>query len=154
MLTKQDTAVYDNHAIIFANSVIQHLKSTLHSSFSCSIKLDWSPRRVSSRGGLYSAGPGISMAMLTLHTHYRSHNPMYYEYKEYPSFNEDKIIGGFLYNNTFHKAEALLLHEIAHAAQFFHYKFYNTRCTPHGHIFKQYYAELRTQFLNARLLNV
>ena len=28
-----------------------------------SIKLDWSPKRRSSRGGMYADGPGINMAM-------------------------------------------------------------------------------------------
>lgn len=116
------------------------------------VKFDWSPRRTRSRGGLYQQKgvwvPGISIAM----TRYTNTSEDIYRWYEYKSFNEDPIIGGFYSNNRMHRVEAVIIHEMAHAIQFWH-SYYNKLTTPKGHgdEFKKYYAILRNTFLNYKL---
>jgi hypothetical protein len=74
-----------------------------------------------------------------------------YRFFEYPSYDENKSIGGFYSKDPSHKLEAIILHELAHALQFTHYRKYNCRCSPHGPLFKQYYLQLRQEFLNSKL---
>lgn len=138
----------NSHSIRFILEVESWIKSNVYSDFSVNYKFDWNPSRRSSRGGIYKDGPGINMAMYwavpnNLGTTYR-----FYEYK---SFDSDKYIGGFFSRNPYDKLEAILLHEVAHAVQFFSYKKTGTRCKPHGPVFKHFYKLLRQQFLNNKL---
>lgn len=113
-----------------------------------SIKLDWSPSRRSHRGGFYAKGPGINLAMKLLRDSPEGVPIRFYEYK---SYDADKTIGGFYsYNSKFYN-QAIVLHEIAHSVQFYTYKLYNTRCKPHGPMFKGYYKQLREALLNPLL---
>jgi predicted metallopeptidase len=80
------------------------------------------------------------------------HDPKYvYRFYEYPSYDADKIIGGFYARDNALKVEVVVAHEIAHAIQFFEYKKFSTRCKPHGPKFKQHYKLLRQLFINDRL---
>jgi predicted SprT family Zn-dependent metalloprotease len=74
-----------------------------------------------------------------------------YRFYEYPSFDADRVIGGFYSRRPYDKLEATIAHEVAHAIQFFAYKKLNTSCKPHGRMFKDYYAMLRQKFINAKL---
>lgn len=115
----------------------------------CSIKLDWSTKRVSSRGGIYAKGPGINIAMVCAFP--RTKNGIYRFY-EYPSFDSNPCIGGFCSTDPYHKLEAVVLHEVSHAIQYFSYTKKNVgRDKPHGIFFKNYYKALRNKFLNHKL---
>lgn len=124
------------------------VQQNLFADFRVTAKFDWSPKRRSSRGGVYKDGPGINMAMYwavpkNLGTTFRFH--------EYPSFDADKYIGGFYTKNPYDKLDAILAHEVAHAVQFFSYTKTGTKCKPHGPVFKHYYKLLRQEFVNPRL---
>ena len=115
------------------------------------IKTDWAKSRRTSRGGKYSAGYGINMAMWPMYYYYG----VDFQYQEYPSFDKDPVIGGFLSPAWKGLAlEALTIHEVAHAAQYFF--IISTKLggeTPHGRLFKANYAKLRTELLNKRIPN-
>ena len=124
------------------------IKERLFPDFTVSAKFDWDSKRRSSRGGIYKEGPGINMAMYWA---VPNNHGTTYRFYEYASYDKDPSIGGFYSRNPYDKLDAILLHEIAHAVQFFSYKKTNTRCKPHGPVFKQYYKALRTEFINYRL---
>ena len=90
-------------------------------------KLDWSARRVSSRGGWYD-GPGINIAMVPA-TRCRIAGYVFRQY-EYPSYDDDPIIGGF-YTNILGKEMD----------------------KPHGKSFKTPYSKIRIALLNPKLPN-
>ena len=124
------------------------VKNNLFSDFTLVSKFDWDVKRRCSRGGIYKDGPGINIAMYTTVPSLEGET---YRFREYPSFDADKVIGGFYSQRPYDKLEAIIAHEVAHAIQFFAYKKLNTRCKPHGPMFKKYYAMLRTDFINAKL---
>lgn len=138
----------NSHAATFIKEVVTWVQNNVYSGFTLEYKLDWSLSRTSSRGGMYAKGPGINMAMAHLVPISST-----YRYHEYASFDKDPYIGGFYSSRSYDKLEAVILHEIAHALQFFEYKKLNIRCKPHGPIFKKYYRMLRGQFLNHKLPN-
>jgi len=110
---------------------------------------DFSPSRRSSRGGMYADGPGINMAMHHYCKNYTGERLIrVYEYK---SFDSSSTIGGFYTKNKYQKLEMVLLHELAHAVQYYAYRINNTRCKPHGAIWKNIYKRLREEFLNPHL---
>mgnify|MGYP001025511666 FL=1 len=111
-------------------------------------KFDWSITRKASRGGYYADGPSINIAM---HGAYRDYKGEIYRHFEYASFDSDKEIGGFYSKNPLHKLEAIIVHEMAHAVQFYAYRLNGTRCKPHGAMFKNFYKRLRNQFINPYL---
>ena len=111
----------------FIKEVEEYIQTEIYKKFKLAqINLDWNPRRRTSRGGHYSAGPGISIAMdrMSLSRPLTQHET-----------NEDRV------KNT-------ILHEIAHALQYYSYKVNNFRCKPHGITFKNFYRRLRNKFLN------
>ena len=132
----------------FIRRVEKHCKEEIYVDFElASIKLDWSLKRSCSRGGMYADGPGINIAMAWLH---KRQGSIYYV-KEYASFNKDEEIGGFYSQNQWHQLEMVILHEIAHALQYYSYKLNKFRCKPHGPTFKNFYRRLRNVFLNPYL---
>ncbi len=131
------------YAINFTNTLQEWVKTTLFPEFTMQVKLDWNSSRRSSRGGWYAKGPGINMAMVHC---YPLSTP--YRFYEYPSYDNDPIIGGFYSKNPIDKLKAVLAHETAHAIQFYWYKQSGTRDKPHGEVFKNYYKMLRTNFVN------
>ena len=44
-----------------------------------------------------------------------------------------------------------ILHEIAHALQYYSYRINGFRCKPHGTVWKNFYRRLREEFLNPHL---
>ncbi len=140
--------IANNHAQRLVLDVQKWVNANLFSDFTVSAKFDWSYSRRSSRGGIYKDGPGINMAMIPAMP---ANNGLVFRFYEYASYDSDKIIGGFYSTKATDKLEAIVLHEIAHAVQFFSYKKQNFRCTPHGPTFKHYYKLLREQFLNYKL---
>jgi len=137
----------NQHAQRVVLAMEQWVKKNLFSDFTLVSKFDWSPTRTCSRGGIYKDGPGINIAMKSIP---RTEGETY-RFREYASFDGDKIIGGFYSKRAYDKLEAIIAHEVAHAIQFFAYKKLNTRCKPHGPMFKQYYAMLRIEFINHKL---
>ena len=132
----------------FIRRVEQHCQEEIYVDFKlASVKLDWSLKRSCSRGGMYADGPGINIAMAWLH---KRQGSIYYV-KEYASFNKDEEIGGFYSQNQWHQLEMVILHEIAHALQYYSYKLNKFRCKPHGPTFKNFYRRLRNVFLNPYL---
>ena len=115
-----------------------------------SVRLDWSPKRRSSRGGYYADGPGINIAMSHL---VRENKGEIYRVYEYKSFDSDPDIGGIYTRNKWHRLELVLLHEIAHALQYYSYKINNFRCKPHGPTWRNFYSRLRNRHLNPYLDN-
>ena len=115
-----------------------------------SVKLDWSINRRSSRGGMYADGPGINIAMLGCCRDYKGE---IYRVYEYSSFNDDPDIGGFYTRRSYDKLDMVILHEIAHALQYYSYKINRHRCKPHGPVWKNFYSRLRNAFLNNTLEN-
>ena len=109
-----------------------------------SVNLDWSPKRRSSRGGMYADGPGINMAMNHL---CKERDGNVYRVYEYKSFDSDPIIGGFYTRDKHDRLRMVIVHEIAHALQYYSYKLNNFRCKPHGPLYKR----LRQEFINPRL---
>ena len=138
----------NSHAQSLVLKVQAWVQQNLFPDFRVTAKFDWSPKRRSSRGGIYKDGPGINMAMYWAVPNNHGNT---YRYSEYPSFDSDRYIGGFYSQDPYHKLEAILVHEIAHAVQFFYYKKSGTKCTPHGPVFKKYYKILREEFVNHKL---
>lgn len=129
----------------FASAIGRHIMSAYYDDYRlATIKFDYSSRRRSSRGGIYAAGPGINIAMNWFPKSFTGVGRFY----EYPSFDANKTIGGFYYDDPILKLKAIIVHEMAHTIQFFEYKKIGIRCKPHGPIFKKYYAELREEFIN------
>ena len=98
---------------------------------------------------MYADGPGINIAM---HYLVKTQGDIYYS-NEYKSFDKDPEIGGFYSRNKYHKLEMVILHEIAHALQYYSYRLNNYRCKPHGPAFKNFYRRLRNTHLNPFLEN-
>jgi hypothetical protein len=140
----------NQHALSTSILMTNWVKQNLFSDFTLVSKFDWDSTRRASRGGIYKDGPGINIAMYWAVPSVEGET---YRFREYPSFDADKVIGGFYSKRPYDKLEAIIAHEVAHAIQFFAYKKLNTRCKPHGAMFKQYYGMLRTDFLNAKLPN-
>jgi len=129
----------------FIRQVEQQCKDEVYTDFKlATVKLDWSPKRRCSRGGIYADGPGINIAM---HHLVKKQGNIYYS-NEYASFDKDPEIGGFYSRNKWHRLEMVILHEIAHALQYYSYRLNNYRCKPHGPAFKNFYRRLRNIHLN------
>lgn len=111
--------------------------------------LDWSSRRVSSRGGWYPkrGGAGINIAMrIAANNTCNSQIIRVYEYK---SFDSDKYIGGFYTKKPELKLFMHCIHEIAHAAQYWgKYEANLNSGKPHGDVWKRIYKHLRVRTLN------
>jgi hypothetical protein len=138
----------NQHALRTSILMQNWVKQNLFSDFTLTTKFDWDSTRRCSRGGIYKDGPGINIAMYWAVPSVEGET---YRFREYASFDADKVIGGFYSKRPYDKLEAIIAHEIAHAVQFFAYKKLNTRCKPHGPMFKKYYAMLRTDFINSKL---
>jgi hypothetical protein len=137
-----------NHQALRFNLLLQkYVQDNIYADFTCNCKLDWDYKRRTSRGGIYKDGPGINIAMSSAALIHHDSNQVYRFY-EYPSYDNNSIIGGFYATDYLLKLQAIVAHEVAHAVQFFEYKKLNTRCKPHGSIFKKYYSVFRTQFIN------
>jgi hypothetical protein len=135
----------------FAKCLEEWTQKTLFKDFTLEVKLDWSPRRISSRGGIYKAGPGINIAMIPAFPNNHGKHP--YRFYEYPSYDADKDIGGFYAIDPYLKLKAIVAHEVAHAIQMYSYTITKSRCTPHGPVFKSFYKMLRQRFINPDLPN-
>ncbi len=140
----------NKYANDFIRRVVKQCQDEVYVKFSLeAIKLDWSPKRRSSRGGMYADGPGINIALYHL---IKTQGDVYYS-NEYKSFDKDPEIGGFYSRNKYHRLEMVILHEIAHALQYYSYRVNNYRCKPHGPAFKNFYRRLRNIHLNPFLEN-
>lgn len=144
-LSPATRAEVNKYAIDFVKKVEKQCQDEIYVDFHLAhIKLDWSHKRSASRGGMYADGPGINIAMNWL---YKDSGEIYY-CNEYSSFDSDPEIGGFYSRNRWHRLEMVLLHEIAHALQYYSYKINKFRCKPHGPTFKNFYRRLRNIHLN------
>lgn len=136
------------YALSFSLKLEAWVQKNLYADFTLRTKLDWNPARKNHRGGIYKDGPGISIAMYWAMP---TNNDEVYKFHEYASYDTDKHIGGFYATDPYLRLEACIAHEVAHAVQFFSYTKTNTRCSPHGPVFKHYYKLLRQTFINARI---
>jgi hypothetical protein len=149
-MLKEKQIIANQEAMRFNLLLEKFVQDNIYSDFSCKIKLDWSYSRRSSRGGIYKDGPGVNIAMSSaaLIEHDRS---LVYRFYEYPSYDNNPVIGGFYAKDYLLKLQAVVAHEVAHAVQFFEYSKLKVRCKPHGPIFKKYYSLFRTTFINSKL---
>lgn len=140
-----DQVEINKYANDFIRRVEKQCQEEVYTDFKLAmIKLDWSTKRGCSRGGMYADGPGINIAMASL---VKPQGDIYYS-QEYKSFDNDPEIGGIYSRNRWHRLEMVILHEIAHALQYYSYKVNNYRCKPHGPAFKNFYRRLRNIHLN------
>lgn len=145
-MTLDDRTIYNNKAKEYINQCVHIIKSWKNfDNFELNTcKLDWSTRRKSSRGGWYD-GPGINIAMNVV----SMPRPIPYRIYEYKSFDEDPIIGGFYSCDEFHPLYMHVVHEMAHAAQFYADRIIGIAIDrPHGDTFKNPYRKLRVATLN------
>ena len=146
-----EKAKWNKYANDYIRNVEAFCQREIYKKFKLSsVKLDWSINRRSSRGGMYADGPGINIAMLGC---CRDHKGQIYRVYEYSSFNDDPDIGGFYTRRSYDKLDMVILHEIAHALQYYSYKINRHRCKPHGPVWKNFYSRLRNAFLNNTLEN-
>ena len=146
-----EKAKWNKYANDYIRKVEAFCQREIYKKFKLSsVKLDWSINRRSSRGGMYADGPGINIAMLGC---CRDHKGQIYRVYEYSSFNDDPDIGGFYTRRSYDKLDMVILHEIAHALQYYSYKINRHRCKPHGPVWKNFYSRLRNAFLNNTLEN-
>lgn len=115
------------------------------------LKFDDASDRRSHRGGMYSKGPGINLAMSLL-KHWMDKQGIARFY-EYPAFDDDSVIGGAYIVEGKTAIDIITAHEIAHAAQHYVYKLLNTRCKPHGPLWRDIYTTVRKEFVNGQLGN-
>jgi hypothetical protein len=116
--------------------------------------IDNSPKRRSSRGGLYKIKgiymPGINLAV---NHFFKNNGPVHY-FSEYASFRKSTSIGSFYTEGLDLVFNALVCHEMAHAIQYWHtYYTKGDKTLPHGPEFKYYYQTLRDRFVNPFLPN-
>jgi hypothetical protein len=112
--------------------------------------LDWKTNRRSSRGGWYSTGPGINIAM-SIAT--RDRGKVFRMY-EYASFDANSFIGGFYATDNNLALGMTICHEMAHAVQFYRiFALGYKRGAPHGPDFRNPYKTLRHRVLNNKLPN-
>jgi hypothetical protein len=139
----------ETHTKQFAYKIARFINVNFYSDFMLnSVRYDWASSRRSSRGGIYTNGPGINIA-LAIHGPEKEQGARKLE--EYRSYNSNKTIGGFYYTKKCAKLESVVCHEVAHSVQFFSYHKTGVRCKPHGRVFKKYYAAIREEFINPYL---
>jgi hypothetical protein len=147
-----DKLHFNKFAFDYTNDIEKEIRNfTDFESFALSdAKFDWSERRTRSRGGRYPWGLGISIAMY----HATKHDPQgVHKVYEYRSYTTDPIIGSIYIRDPLHGLRMIILHELAHTMQYYHYRKFTYRCKPHGKMFKQWYKMLRVNFLNNDLPN-
>ena len=119
------------------------------------IKFDWSPARTAHRGGRYRTRYGISMAMYLLfgYGNWSLEKEGVFKVHEYASYDRDPVIGGFLTDNVYDRANCYTCHEVAHAEQFFLKYTKKIYDRPHGESFRLPYRLLRQKLVNPFLPN-
>lgn len=129
--------------------------------FNPKISVTFGKNRTTSRGGFRKGRPFIDIVGKRFVPSAQYQTLM--NEREYPAFNNDKVIGA-LYNVTWMKALAgLVAHELAHAVQFDadikveakhefkvgHLDDYHTYMRGHNGFWKRIYADLRIKFVNS-----
>lgn len=141
----------ERQAKAFAYEISAYIRSKYFSDYLLEVvRLDWNPKRRSSRGGIYAKGPGINIAMKS---EFLLDKVPVNRFYEYASYNNNTIIGGFYYTKPLLKLKTIVAHEMAHTAQFYEYKKLDYRCKPHGPTFKKFYKDFRLQFINQHVEN-
>lgn len=148
------TKEYINYGIEYTNKVEKYARKVLNKQelfgFNL-VKKQFDPKntRARSRGGMYSKGPGINIALHLTYFTYKGRPRRVYEYS---SFDNDSVIGGFYTTKQFHPLEAVICHEVAHAMQKWEVHLKNIKKDkPHSDIFKKYYRILRNDIFNPTL---
>jgi hypothetical protein len=120
--------------------------------------LSYAKSRTCHYGGTYVKKgcdvPGISLAMQYFQDPYIPTGPDFpllcYEYKMF----EGTSMSPFYYYDFEHDLQAVILHEVSHAAQYFAYKAgYKGNGGGHGEDFTRFYEPLREKLLNPYLPN-
>ena len=147
--SSEQKAEYTRYANEYIRTVNKWCQDNIYRKFNLAhINLDWSPSRSCSRGGMYADGPGINIVMYRCCKNDNGEVQRVFEYK---SFDADPVIGGIYTRTKFHNLELTILHEIAHALQYYSYRVNGFRCKPHGTVWKNFYRRLREEFLNPKL---
>lgn len=129
-----------------------------HPNFTLDIvKFDWSPTRTAHRGGRYKENYGINMAMYRLFGYFGKwlleEQKGVFKVHEYASYDHDPVIGGFLTDNLYDRANCYTCHEVAHAGQFFLKYTKKIYDRPHGESFRLPYRLIRNRLVNPFLPN-
>jgi len=139
MITRNEIEIFTSD---FVAELIQYIRDNHNKSFSCFLKMDWSPRRICSRGGNYTRGIGINIAMLQsvkFNTSFKNPNLL----TEYTSFKTDPVIGEFWSHTWQLILKTDITHEVAHA-----WGAFTKDAMNHGTQWKRKYAILRREFIN------
>jgi hypothetical protein len=108
------------------------------------VKIDFSSRRTSHRGGWYAKGPTVNMAANYFLLDYSLVGIR--KFTEYPSFGLDPVIGHAYYEDVKHNILLATGHEVAHACQYHEKKMRKLENnTPHGLLFKEIYRIIRLE---------
>jgi hypothetical protein len=114
------------------------------------LKVDFNPKRISHRGGMYAKGPGINMAM-NVFTYSKECFKLggdhpYYFFQEMPSYADDPIIGSAHIDCVEQHINLSVAHEVAHSVQCYVKQRDKVEYVePHGKEFKKYYQILRLE---------
>lgn len=158
--TLSEMTVVEIFALGTAREMVRFIRETYKSDeFYINIRLDFSPRRKRSWGGVRN---GVGFISLAMHRYAEAQkNKKSISFEEYSSFSNDKVIGSVICANWKHSLAALIAHEIAHAVQFSGVKTaVNASCNlgenstaykeKHGIVWKKVYSLLREQYVNGK----
>lgn len=158
-LTLDNRKHLENSVLVMARKAEAVIKEQ-HPNFTLDIiKFDWSPTRTAHRGGRYRTHYGINMAMYRLFGYgnwcsdHAVNNKEVFKVHEYASYDSDPVIGGFLTDNVYDRANCYTCHEVAHAGQFFLKYTKKIYDRPHGESFRLPYRLLRQKLVNPFLPN-
>lgn len=112
-----------------------------------SARIDFSPKRVTHRGGLYAKGPGINLAgnlITNLYNNQKRVGSLLSKFNEYPSYSKDPIIGSVIITDWTQYVKLVVAHEVAHACQqYLRFRDKLENEAPHGTLFKSIYRTIR-----------
>lgn len=138
----------EQEVIKFANKVIEFVRSTYDSKFTCDVKVSWDSRRKTSWGGKNSAGKKYISIAIHRYT-YLDKVGDFWHFQEYKTVAQYRDTCEFYATNPLLVFKAIICHEVAHAYIAHIYKNRKTAgIRPHGPEWREIYAKLREQFVN------
>lgn len=131
---------------------VENYLQTLNSRFKLSVaKFYYSPDIRVSHGGFYRQADGEGYLIEIAMNFFISNKNTTHRVYEHPSYDSDKIIGGFYTSDYIDGIKMTICHEMAHAFQHFLYNRGFVRESGHGELFKSIYRPLRELFVNHSL---
>jgi len=157
------TQIIERFAYAEARSMIRWFSDKTRLVFEPNVRIDMSPKRRGSWGGIRKFQPYISLA---LHKYIEplEKNTQNHFFEEYASFANSPTIGS-LTGNWAKCISAIVAHELAHAVQWYFKDNVHPNIrsalrvtaeveTGHGEFFRQLYRAFREQFVNYRDFNI